>query len=206
MQTPALNNVFSKLASPAGVSDTSLTLDSTAGFPTQGWAALQGSVDFVNEVVGWTGISGNTLTGVSRGLDGTTAEAHVAGSLVGVTLIARHIKELQVTHGSTAERMTLGLALDVTDVGRRFWDTDLAELFVWMGGDWGVPTIGYGMTRGIRDYLIEQEADRALVLADNYRKGDRMTDLTTANCRLYVCKVETITHNMEDWMPVGRQS
>lgn len=205
MPTPALNNVITTLAGAIDSSVTTIALTSAAAFPTKGWAAIEGETPFINEVIAWTGKSGNSLTGVSRGQDGTAAASHTAGKKVGIAIIARHITELQVTHGTTAERMTLGLAYGVDETGRRFWDTDVQELFVWVGGDWGVPTISFGTHRGIRDYLISSEPERTLVLAENYRKGDRLTDLTSAVALVYVCTTASITHTMNDWLPIGRQ-
>jgi hypothetical protein len=203
--TPALNNIFTTLSGAIDSVVTSVPLVNASAFPLAGWAAIEGETAYINEVISWTGKSGNTLTGVTRGRDGTTAASHTAGKKIGITVIARHITELQVTHGTTAERMTLGLAYGVDETGRRFWDTDVQELFVWVGGDWGVPTISFGTHRGIRDYLISSEPERTLVLSENYRKGDRLTDLTSAVAMVYVCATSSITHTMNDWLPIGRQ-
>jgi len=52
---------------------TTLTLTSTTGFDTAGTAHIG------NEVVSYTGILGNDLTGVTRGAESTTAAAHASG-------------------------------------------------------------------------------------------------------------------------------
>lgn len=205
MPTPALNNVLTTLANAIDSVVTTVPLVSAAVFPLKGWAAIEGETPYINEVISWTGKSGNSLTGVARGQDGTAAASHTAGKKVGISIIARHITELQVTHGTTAERMTLGLAYGVDETGRRFWDTDVQELFVWIGSDWGVPTVSFGTSRGIRDYLVTSEPERAIVLAESYRKGDRLTDLTSPVAMVYVCSASTITHSMNDWLPIGRQ-
>ncbi len=62
-----------------------ITLASTTGFPTAG------AVTIDNEVIFYTGVSGSTLTGLSRGADGTTAAAHNSGVPVGATIVAYHV-------------------------------------------------------------------------------------------------------------------
>ena len=52
---------------------TTLTLTSTTGFDSAGTAHIG------NEVVSYTGILGNDLTGVTRGAESTTAAAHASG-------------------------------------------------------------------------------------------------------------------------------
>ncbi len=62
------------LASSQGSSDTTLTATSTSGLPGRGCFY----VDSEDEC--YTGISGSTLTGITRGVYGTTAASHSAGS------------------------------------------------------------------------------------------------------------------------------
>src|SRR6185312_13606947 len=86
------NNVSSTLGSGAGAGDVTLTLAAGTGstFPApaagqQAAATLvaAGNVTGVpNEVVYYTGVTGDTLTGVSRGREGTTAAAWAVGATV----------------------------------------------------------------------------------------------------------------------------
>lgn len=55
---------------------TTITLVSTVGF------TVPGAVTIDNEIITYTGISGNTLVGVVRGVNGTTAVSHSAGAIV----------------------------------------------------------------------------------------------------------------------------
>ena len=55
---------------------TTLTLVSTTGF------AASGSVYIASELISYTAISGNTLTGCTRGAEGTTAAAYASGVVV----------------------------------------------------------------------------------------------------------------------------
>jgi len=208
VQTPAKNNVLSSLAAGLGVSDTSLTLLDGAAFPVKGWAVVgqgTGTVDpTLNEVVYYEK-SGNTLINLLRAQDGTTARSWSPGDYVGITLIARHILELQVKHGTTVERGSLGALLTDEDVGRRFYDTDVGELFSWDGASWVIPVVSMGASRGVVDYVASTPAELVAILAGTYRKGDRLTDLTSQACRISVCRVDVITHSANDWIAIGRQ-
>ena len=81
----AVNGLQTTLASNALITDTTLTLTSTSGFPTTGAVVLGNS-----EVVFYTGISGATLTGCTRGSDGTTASAWPSGSVAAAAIVAAH--------------------------------------------------------------------------------------------------------------------
>lgn len=81
----AVNGLQTTLAASCTSGDTTLTLTSTTGFPTTGLVTIDNT-----EVVSYTGISGATLTGCTRGADGTTAAAHPIGVTVGLTVVAAH--------------------------------------------------------------------------------------------------------------------
>src|SRR5258708_39831445 len=81
----AVNGLQTTLALAATNSDTTLTLASTTGFPTTGLVTIDNS-----EVVSYTGVSGATITGCTRGADGTTAASHAQGVTVGLTVVAAH--------------------------------------------------------------------------------------------------------------------
>ncbi len=77
---PATSAAALSAAMAAG--DTSLTLASTAGYPASG------AVFIDSEVILYSAISGNQLTGLTRGQQQTTAAAHLSGALVHVLSIA----------------------------------------------------------------------------------------------------------------------
>jgi len=67
-------NTFSKattLSASVGVSDTSVNVVSTAGFPSSGTALIRSATQF--EYVNFTGITATSLTGITRGQAGNTA-------------------------------------------------------------------------------------------------------------------------------------
>lgn len=71
-----LNSVTTTLT--AGIDDlvTTITVDDVSELPTAGYIQIN------NEVIQYTGISGNDLTGATRGVDGTTAASHLLGDTV----------------------------------------------------------------------------------------------------------------------------
>jgi hypothetical protein len=198
---PVKNNVYGVLAAPISDTDTSIALLDASKFPSAGVASIAGGVDpYTNEVVLYTGITGNTLTGVTRGYDGTTAESHPQGAFIGLSIIAKHISDLWPRHGTTADRIAFGATLTLADTGWRFYDTDEDDLYCWVKDRWEKPVVS--IEREIKDYY----GDAATVLPLTYRKGDRWTDPTTNACTVYVCKATTITHTTADWVAIGRQN
>jgi len=196
----AANNVFSTLAQTLAVGDTSMLLVDASAFPVRGAVVVAGNSNpDINEVIYYSGKTANALTGCIRGFDGTAAETHAIGSLVACALIAKHITDLQPKHGSTAERAALALQLTVDDTGRRFYDLDEDRRYEWVGNRWEAAVVYVG--RAIRDFVGTQ----AEVLPQFYQKGDRWTDLNSAVAMLRVCRTDTITHTLADWVPVGRQ-
>ena len=65
------------LSAPINASVTTIPLTSATGFPATGGTILVG-----NELITFTGVSGNDLTGATRGTSGTTASTHGGGDTV----------------------------------------------------------------------------------------------------------------------------
>jgi hypothetical protein len=80
----AVNSLQTTLSTGINSGDTSIILASATGFP------VAGAVVIGNEVIFYTGVSGSTLTGCTRGADGTTAAAHSTGVPVGAAIVAFH--------------------------------------------------------------------------------------------------------------------
>ena len=66
----------STLSSSINTSVTSLTMASSTSFPSSGTVLIN------NELITYTGNSGGTLTGLTRGANGTTAASHSSGATV----------------------------------------------------------------------------------------------------------------------------
>lgn len=81
----SVNGLQTTLAVACNNSVTTLTLTSTSGFPTTGLVTIDNT-----EVVSYTGVAGATITGCTRGADGTTAASHSIGVTVGLTVVAAH--------------------------------------------------------------------------------------------------------------------
>lgn len=198
---PARNNVYTSLAQTAAAGDTSILLASAALFPDSGIAVLAGNIDPMrNEVVYYAAKSGNALTGCVRGFDGTTAESHTTGSMVALALIAKHITDLQPQLGDTAAMNLVAAVLTADDIGRRFYNTDDACMYEWLGADW-FPSVQVAHGPPIREYV----GTAAEVLPLTYRKADRWTDTSHARCLIRVCHADTNTHTLADWTLIGRQ-
>lgn len=91
LDTPArlgetANNAFSTLAVPLTANATTLTLVNASSFPNSGFVSVG------QEIISYSGKSGNTLTGLIRGEDGTTASSHVAGNAVDMRIVSKLFK------------------------------------------------------------------------------------------------------------------
>ena len=58
------------------------------------------------EIIKYTGVSGNQLTGVTRGQDGTSAKSHLKNALVEMNLTAADIQDLYDAFASFASSAT----------------------------------------------------------------------------------------------------
>lgn len=63
-----------------GTSDTTVTVDSTTGFPSAG------TIKISSELITYTGTSSTTFTGCTRGAKGTTASSHSDGAVVSAAI------------------------------------------------------------------------------------------------------------------------
>lgn len=70
------------LSAGINVGDTSLSLNDASRFPSSGVGTVG------NEKFSWSGKSGNTLTGLVRGIAGTTAATHISGRVVVASALA----------------------------------------------------------------------------------------------------------------------
>lgn len=75
--TTTLNGALLNDSAGTGGSGTSITLTSTTGFSSDGGTILVGS-----ELITYSGVSSNDLTGIVRGASGTSTSAHSDGATV----------------------------------------------------------------------------------------------------------------------------
>lgn len=79
-----VNELQNNLSAGINNAVTTIGINSTTNFPTVGLVLID------NEVIKYTGISGNNLTGCTRGFDGTTAASHSSAAVVSFAICADH--------------------------------------------------------------------------------------------------------------------
>lgn len=87
------NFFATKLFTDIGAGDTTITLE-TPPTVTSGRLALEARNPTQREIISYTGVSGNQITGVTRGVGGTTAKSHVKNSLVEMNVTAQDLQDI----------------------------------------------------------------------------------------------------------------
>jgi len=91
----AFQNFFAtRLATEIGTSDTTITLE-TAPSVTSGRLTLEARNPTQREIIEYTNVSGNDITGVTRGACGTTAKTHIQNSLVEMNAVGEDLQDLR---------------------------------------------------------------------------------------------------------------
>lgn len=91
-EAPTKNAFQTTLAGTIGAGDTTITLASVTGLQYPGVIVIdrqngaQQDTPTKREYISYTGISGNDLTGCSRGSGGSTAQGHTSGALIEATV------------------------------------------------------------------------------------------------------------------------
>lgn len=86
------NFYTTKLYTDVSAADTAITLE-TPPTVTSGRLVLEARNVSKREVIKYTGVSGNQVTGVLRGQGGTTAQTHLANTLVEMNLTAEDLED-----------------------------------------------------------------------------------------------------------------
>ena len=86
------NFYTTKLYTDVSAADTTITLE-TPPTATSGRLVLEARNVSKREVIKYTGVSGNQVTGVLRGQGGTTAQTHLANTLVEMNLTAEDLED-----------------------------------------------------------------------------------------------------------------
>ncbi len=124
----ALNNTKVILAVDVGIADTTITVDDASPLSTSGYLTFDDDPDNP-ETISYTGKSGNDLTGVTRGVDGTAAGTHTANGTT--ALDARFnakyhnilVDEIRAALTNIVARLGLNTAI-VIPTGIAFTNTD----------------------------------------------------------------------------------
>jgi hypothetical protein len=85
----ALDDFSTSLNGAINNSQTTITLASTVGLPTVGILTIE------SEKIKYTGVSGNDITGCTRGFSSTTAASHVDGTYVALNVVEEHHNSLK---------------------------------------------------------------------------------------------------------------
>lgn len=86
------NFFATRLFTDIGASDTTITLE-TPPSVTEGRLVLEARNSSKREIISFTGVSGNDITGVTRGVGGTSATTHTQNSLVEMNVTAEDLEE-----------------------------------------------------------------------------------------------------------------
>lgn len=95
------NFFATKLFTDIGAADTVITLE-TPPIETSGRLVLEARNPTQREIIKYTGVSGNQITGVTRGQGGTTAKTHLKNALVEMNMTAGDISDLYDAFNSFA--------------------------------------------------------------------------------------------------------
>ena len=82
---------------------TTITVDSTSGFPSKGYILIK------REIISYTGTTATTFTGCTRAADGTTADAYLTGTKVEHVVVAANHNDLAA--GLVAVETAMGARL-----------------------------------------------------------------------------------------------
>ena len=93
------NFFATRLTTDIGASDTTITLE-TAPTETSGRLVLEARNPTQREIIKYTGVAGNDITGVTRGEGGTSAKTHTRNALVEMNLTAEDIQDLYDAYDS----------------------------------------------------------------------------------------------------------
>jgi hypothetical protein len=86
------NFFATKLYTDIGASDTTITLE-TPPTVTSGRLTLEARNSSKREIISYTGVSGNQITGVTRGVGGTSASIHTKNALVEMNVTAEDLAD-----------------------------------------------------------------------------------------------------------------
>lgn len=129
------NFYATKTQNSIGASDTVIAVQ-TIPTVTSGRLILEPRNAAQREIISFTGVAGNTLTGVSRGLFGTTAKPHGSGVLLEMNLFAQDLVDAINVPNTIVQRST-EQSLDFVASG-----------LVWTGNSYGGSLIA-SMTAGV---------------------------------------------------------
>lgn len=117
------NFFATKLFTDIGAGDTTITLE-TPPAVTSGRLTLEARNPTQKEIIRYTGVSGNQITGVTRGQGGTTAKSHVKNALVEMNATGEDLQDILDAFASFAAsandwRTMVPVVTSITNEGSR---------------------------------------------------------------------------------------
>jgi len=157
--TRIYSNVAVEATTTDGINSTATTIpvNSTAGWPTPGgFDVAVGAFNLdgppaTRELFTYTGKTATTLTGVVRGIDGTTAQSHAAGSLVVHAMPASDMQ--RISGGPPTNAILRGAGTSRRYFMTRTIDVNLTTTPV-HGQAWFSPVPAYGLLDRIRIEVV----------------------------------------------------
>jgi hypothetical protein len=90
----AVNNLRTTLSAGINDSVTTIPVVTTSGFPSTGYITILTGADITEaEAITYAGLTSNSFTGATRGVDDTPANSHNSGDNVDLTIVAAHHNE-----------------------------------------------------------------------------------------------------------------
>lgn len=125
------NFYSSKISNDIGAGDVTITVDN-APTSTSGRMTLEARNSTQREIIKYTGLAGNVLTGVTRGQGGTTAKAHLKGALIQQNATGEDLQDLYDAFASFAAsandwRTLVPACTAVTALGNRSYRLTFAS-------------------------------------------------------------------------------
>jgi hypothetical protein len=175
------NFFATRLFTDIGASDTTITLEQVP-LDTSGRLVIEARNPSKREIIEYSGISGNDLTGVTRGIGGTNATTHSQNSLVEMNVVAEDLEDaLNVPNVIAVEHYPTGEHKDVTADSLVVAGKTSSGSFNDLAGGWvlgELPTPNTITNNGNRSYdLVFNGTD----LTDTVSEGMRLRTTRTVS-------------------------
>ena len=148
----AVNGIAAPLTAPITSTDVNVPLTTVANYPVPIGGA-PGLVSIDNEVIAYTGISSNTLTGCLRGQDGTLAAPHAAGAMAEIRHSARYHNALAAAILAIEAELGANPSGSVATVTERIAANSPTVLFA-SGSTW-VVTVARGRAMLVQCWVVQ---------------------------------------------------
>ena len=158
------------LLAPLNASATTFGISTGTGFPAVPFTVALDYQSAGEEVILVTGLSGTTVTGCTRGYDGTTAQTHATGALFVHTGVAADYNEASDHTSSTAAHGTVGAHVGTTDAQTLTNKTISSSLGLATATDPAAKLQAF--TSGVADLIAAYASNGSTLVFEVRRGGD----------------------------------